>query len=186
MIERGSAFLGATIVTIATALIVAVYWLVYAQAADEFARERAAYDQIAWVDTAEPSWRKEYARRAEALKTGSGFFVSSKPHDAAGEFQGKLRQALAGAGASVDALQSSTGAPVEGKLPMIRAVATARIAAVRVIDVVRAVEAIQPAVAVEALDIAIQSIGSPQAPERMAILTITARAYVMIDSDANN
>lgn len=182
----GASLLACCIVGIAAGLIALAYWLIYAHAAEELVRARATHDQIAWVETAQTDWRDEHARRLEELKTGSSFFIADKPQDAASEFQGRLRQALAGAGASIDSLQSSTSAPIEGKLPMIRAVATARIPAARVIDLLQAVEAIQPRVAVEGLDIAVQSTGSPQAPERTAVMTITARAYVMIKTDALN
>jgi len=167
-------------------LVAVIYWMIYAHSAQELARARAAHAQVSWITAAEPDWRKEYARRLGALKAGSGFFVAAKPQEAASEFQSKLRQALAGTGATIDSLQSSTTAPLEGKLPVIRAVATARIPAARAIDVLQAVEAIQPRIAIEAVDIAIQSTGSPQAPERMAVMTIAARAYVMVDSDAFN
>jgi hypothetical protein len=184
--ERPSPLLAAAVVLASVGVVAAVYWTMYTTSADELARARAAHAQIAWVAAAEPDWRKEYARRLEALKVGSGFFVATKPQEAASEFQSRLRQALAGAGASVDSLQSSTTAPIEGKLPVIRAVATARIAAAQTIDVLQAVEAIQPRVALESVDIAIQTTGSPQAPERIALITIAARAYVMVSEDAVN
>jgi hypothetical protein len=177
--------LASIMVAMGVALVAAAYWLVYANAADELQRAQAAHDQIAWVAAAEPDWRKEYARRLEGLKAGSGFFVAAKPQEAASEFQSRLRQALSTAGATIDSLQSSTSAPIDGKLPMIRAVATARIPAARTIDVLQAVEAIQPRVAIEGVDIAIQTTGTPQAPERVAVMTISARAYVMT-SDAIN
>jgi hypothetical protein len=184
--ERPSPFLAAAISLASVGVVAAVYWTMYTTSAGELARAKAAHAQIAWVAAAEPDWRKEYGRRLEALKVGSGFFVASKPQEAAGEFQSRLRQALAGAGASVDSLQSSTAAPIEGKLPVIRAVATARIGAAQAIDVLQAVEAIQPRVALESVDIAIQTTGSPQAPERIALITIAARAYVMVSDDALN
>ena len=184
--ERPSPLLAAAIALALAGVVAAVYWAMYSTSADELARAKAAHAQIAWIAAAEPDWRKEYARRLEALKVGSGFFVATKPQEAASEFQSRLRQALAGAGATVDSLQSSTTTPIEGKLPVIRAVATARIAAAQAIDVLQAVEAIQPRVALEAVDIAIQTAGSPQAPERIALITIAARAYVMVNEDAVN
>ena len=184
--ERPSPLLASAIALVSVGVVAAIYWTMYSASADELARAKTAYAQIAWVAAAEPDWRKEYARRLEALKVGSGFFVASKPQEAASEFQSRLRQALAGAGATVDSLQSSTTAPIEGKLPVIRAVATARIPAAQTIDVLQAVEAIQPRVALEAVDIAIQTTGSPQAPERIALITIAARAYVMVSEDAVN
>jgi hypothetical protein len=184
--ERPSPLLAAVIVVALAGVIAAVYWTMYATSADELARAKAAHAQIAWIAAAEPDWRKEYARRLEALKVGAGFFVATKPQEAASEFQSRLRQALAGAGATVDSLQSSTTAPIEGKLPVIRAVATARIPAAQTIDVLQAVEAIQPRVALESVDVAIQTAGSPQAPERIALITIAARAFVMVNEDAVN
>ena len=184
--ERPSPLLAAAIALVLAGVVAAVYWTMYATSADDLARAKAAHAQIAWIAAAEPDWRKEYARRLEALKVGSGFFVATKPQEAASEFQSRLRQALASAGATVDSLQSSTIAPIEGKLPVIRAVATARIAAAQTIDVLQAVEAIQPRVALESVDIAIQTTGSPQAPERIALITIAARAYVMVNDDAVN
>jgi hypothetical protein len=77
-------------------VIAAAYWAMYTASADELARARAAHDQIAWVAAAEPDWRKEYAKRLETLKVGSGFFVAGNPQEAASAFQSKLRQALAG------------------------------------------------------------------------------------------
>jgi hypothetical protein len=184
--ERPSPLLAAVIVVALAGVIAAVYWTMYATSADELARAKAAHAQIAWIAAAEPDWRKEYARRLEALKVGAGFFVATTPQEAASEFQSRLRQALAGAGATVDSLQSSTTAPIEGKLPVIRAVATARIPAAQTIDVLQAVEAIQPRVALESVDVAIQTAGSPQAPERIALITIAARAFVMVNEDAVN
>jgi hypothetical protein len=179
-------FLASVILAVCAALVATVYWLVCAHSAEELARAKSAYEQVSWISAAESDWRKEYARRLEALRAGSGLFIAAKPQEAASDFQSRLRQALAGAGATIDSLQSSTTAPTEGKLPMIRAVATARITATRTIDLLQAVEAIQPRIAIESVDIAIQSTGSPQAPERVAVVTISARAYVMTDSDAIN
>jgi hypothetical protein len=181
---RPSPVLAAIIVLASAGAMAAAYWTIYAASTDQLARARAAHAQITWVAAAEPDWRREYANRLEALKVWSGFFVASNPQEAASAFQSRLRQALAGAGASVDALQSNATAPIEGQLPVVRAVATARIAAAQAVDVLQAVEAIQPRVALESLDIAIQTSGSPQAPERIAVVTIAARAYVMVSADA--
>lgn len=184
--EQPSPLLASAIALVSVGVVAAIYWMMYATSADELARAQAAHAQIAWIAAAEPDWRKEYARRLEVLKVGSGFFVAGKPQEAASDFQSRLRQALAGAGATIDSLQSSSAAPIEGKLPVIRAVATARIAAAQTVDVLQAVEAIQPRIALEAVDVAIQSTGSPQAPERIAVITIAARAYVMVTADAVN
>jgi hypothetical protein len=179
-------FLASAILAVCAGLVAIVYWLVYAHSVEELARAQSAYEQVSWISATESDWRKEYARRLEALRAGSDLFIATGPQEAASNFQSRLRQALAGAGATIDSLQSSTTAPIDDKLPMIRAVATARIAAAQTIDVLQAVEAIQPRIAIESVDIAIQSAGSPQAPERVAVMTISARAYVMTNTDAIN
>lgn len=183
---RQPALLASIILGVCAGLAVAGYYRIYANSAADLRRAVAAHDQLSWISSAGPEWRKEYARRLETLKTGPGFFIAGKPQEAAGEFQSRLRQALAGTGATIDSLQSSATTPTDGKLPMIRAVATARIPAARTIDVLQAVEAIQPRIAIESVDIAIQPTGSPQAPERVAVMTISARAYVLTISDAVN
>lgn len=141
------------------------------------------FERVAWIAAAEPAWRTEFDGQRRALQDSGPFLRAAQPQNAAAEMQSRIRQELLAAGGTVESLQSNVVTPNGDQLPAIRAVIVSRVAPERILPLFRALEAIQPALGIESVEITTQQIGGKDSPQRMATLTIAVRTFVLEDGN---
>lgn len=146
---------------------------------------QSSFERVAWIAAAEPAWRAELNIVRRSLQDELPFLRASQPQAAAAELQSRIRQALMAAGSSVESLQSSVKAPMDGNLPSVRVVIVTRTAPERIVDALRALEELQTPLGFESVDVAVQQTGGSNAPQRVAILTIAVRSFAHGDHNAD-
>lgn len=164
-------------------ILVAAYSHLYVGSTQKLRQVRGTHERLAWISSVEPKWRAEVDALRRSLESDPPFVHAAQPQNAAAEMQSQIRQALMATGATIESLQSTVVTTASGQLPAIRAVVIARTAPDRIMEVVRSLEAIDPPLGVESLDIVTQQLGGKESLQRVAILTIAVRTYVLGDGN---